>query len=129
MKHFLLLLLSCIAISAILHAQKWQSRGIGGGGALFVPSINPDNDKEFYVACDVSAMYHTYSFGHYYETVPFTQFQATTRCTASQNILRKILGLRHLRPYMMYIKRRISPMQGFFRTLRMGVCFFQMTKV
>jgi photosystem II stability/assembly factor-like uncharacterized protein len=96
MKHVYLFLLSCIAISPILHAQKWQSRGIGGGGALFVPSINPDNDKEFYVACDVSAMYHTYSFGHYYDTVPFTQFQATTRCkisfTSDPNVL---YSLRH----------------------------------
>ncbi len=32
----------------------FSPRGIGGGGALFFPSINPANDNEFYVSCDMS---------------------------------------------------------------------------
>ena len=53
----------------------WQSRGVGGGGALYSPSINPANDSEYYVACDMSELFHTTDFGNSYSVVNFAQLQ------------------------------------------------------
>ncbi len=60
-----------------LQAQtlNFQARGVGGGGALFFPKINPANDKEFYVACDMSQLFHTTDFGRSYNQIPFQQLQ------------------------------------------------------
>jgi len=53
----------------------WQSRGVGGGGALFCPSINPANEDECYVACDMSGLYHTTDFGLSWQTLDFRAIQ------------------------------------------------------
>ena len=42
----------CVALSAQVPSQ-WISHGAGGGGALFAPSINPGNDNEYYLSCDM----------------------------------------------------------------------------
>ncbi len=55
---------------------SWASRGVGGGGALFSPSINPANPNEYYVACDLSALFHSTDFGQAYDVVDFNQLQA-----------------------------------------------------
>ena len=66
----LLLILLC-ALSAVCYPQpaNFYPRGIGGGGALFFPSINPANDNEFYVSCDMSELFHTTDFGLNYSQV------------------------------------------------------------
>lgn len=56
--------------------QSWTSLGVGGGGALFSPSINPANDNEYYVACDMSELFHTTDFGLSYDQVHFSKIQA-----------------------------------------------------
>jgi photosystem II stability/assembly factor-like uncharacterized protein len=63
-------------VFAILLAQPttWNPRGVGGGGALFSPSINPSNNNEYYIACDMSELFHSTDFGHSYSQVPFSQF-------------------------------------------------------
>ena len=72
-----LLYLFVIAIytqfSTHLFAQDvlWESRGIGGGGALFSPSVNPLNSNEMYITCDMTGMYHTTNSGVNWETLPF----------------------------------------------------------
>ena len=53
----------------------WQSRGVGGGGALYSPSINPASDAEYYVASDMSELYHTTDFGNSYAIVNAAQVQ------------------------------------------------------
>lgn len=55
---------------------QFQNRGPGGGGALFAPSINPANDSEYYVACDMSELFHTTNFGASYSLVHFATMQA-----------------------------------------------------
>lgn len=55
---------------------SWESRGVGGGGALYSPSINPANDNEYYVACDMSELFHTTDFGNTYSTINFGNVQA-----------------------------------------------------
>jgi hypothetical protein len=66
----------CLFTSAFLSAQptSWNARGVGGGGALFSPSINPGNTSEYYIACDMSEMFHTTDFGVTYSQLPFSQF-------------------------------------------------------
>ena len=68
----------CLFATAVLSAQVpavWRSRGVGAGGALYSPSINPANDHEYYLASDMSELYHTTDFGNSYSIVNFTQIQ------------------------------------------------------
>lgn len=51
----------------------FTSKGIGGGGALFSPSINPANNNEYYIACDMGELFHTTNFGLSYEQVNYQQ--------------------------------------------------------
>jgi len=54
---------------------NWQSRGIGGGGSLFAPSINPANHNEVYIACDMGELFHSTNAGQQWGEVNFTQIQ------------------------------------------------------
>ena len=67
----------------LLHAQptSFSPRGIGGGGALFFPTINPANDNEYYVACDMSELFHTTDFGRHYDQVDFQKLQCFNTST------------------------------------------------
>ncbi len=67
----LLLFISTLCAQPI----TWASRGPGGGGALFSPAINPANNDEYYVACDLSAVFHTTDYGLHYNLVHFNQLQ------------------------------------------------------
>lgn len=71
-----ILLTTFILNSLLLFAQptSWNPRGIGGGGALFSPSINPGDSSEYYIACDMSELFHTTNFGLSYSQVSFLQF-------------------------------------------------------
>ena len=60
---------------SIAQPTTWQARGVGGGGSLFYPTINPANDNEFYIACDMSELFHSTDFGNTYSQVPFTKLQ------------------------------------------------------
>lgn len=76
---FTLLSIAIILFLSTIYSQpliNWQPRGVGGGGALFFPTINPANDNEFYVACDMSEMFHSTDFGNSYSQIPFTKLQA-----------------------------------------------------
>jgi hypothetical protein len=67
------LTLTTICFGAV--PSTFGPRGVGGGGALFCPSINPANDNEYYVACDMSELFHTTDFGASYSLMPFQQIQ------------------------------------------------------
>lgn len=76
-----LLSLLC-AITSFTYAQPtFSPRGPGGGGALFFPTINPANDNEFYVSCDMSQLFHSTDFGLNYSQVPFQKLQVFNTST------------------------------------------------
>ena len=75
-------ILMCLSFSNVLaQPNSWQSRGVGGGGSLFYPTINPLNDNEFYVACDMSQLFHSTDFGNSYTQIPFTRLQVGSSST------------------------------------------------
>lgn len=78
------LLLSVLFIHTLATGQVpnyWQPRGIGGGGALFFPTINPANDDEFFVSCDMSELFHSTDFGLSYSQIDFTRLQVFNTST------------------------------------------------
>lgn len=68
---FLLLLNS---VSVFCQPTSFISKGVGGGGALFSPSINPVNNQELYFSCDMSELFHSTDFGESYAQVHFKEF-------------------------------------------------------
>jgi hypothetical protein len=54
---------------------SWESHGIGGGGALFSPSINPANHDEIYLACDMSELFHSTDDGATWNMLNYMQIQ------------------------------------------------------
>jgi photosystem II stability/assembly factor-like uncharacterized protein len=71
---FLVLLIFSFALAQT--PLQWNSRGPGGGGALFAPGINPGNDNEYYLSCDMGEVFHTTDFGLSYSIVDFRALQA-----------------------------------------------------
>lgn len=61
------------ARAAALAPPVFQSRGVGGGGALFAPSFSPHQSQGLYVACDMSELFHTDNVGASWQVVPFGQ--------------------------------------------------------
>jgi photosystem II stability/assembly factor-like uncharacterized protein len=73
MRVLALLSATILVSSGCLIAQpaSFSPRGAGGGGAMFTPRFNPANDNEFYVACDMSELFHTTDFGNSYTQLDF----------------------------------------------------------
>lgn len=67
----LLLAFAALQFPHFLVSQNFISHGIGGGGALFSPSINPIIHSENYLASDLGGLYHTYDGN--YDVVHFTE--------------------------------------------------------
>ncbi len=78
MKKYYCILCLFFGCLTIIKAQpsSFSSKGIGGGGALFALSINPANNNEYYVACDMGELFHTTDFGQTYNQVNFQQLIA-----------------------------------------------------
>ena len=54
---------------------SWKTTGIGGGGALYSPSINPANHNEIYMGCDMSELFHSTDMGVTWNEVNFLTLQ------------------------------------------------------
>src|SRR6266487_857645 len=50
---------------------RFISRGPGGGGAFFGPSINPFNPDDLWIGSDMSDLFHSTDFGRTWDTVDF----------------------------------------------------------
>jgi len=84
MKKFLLLSILCVSLFCSPSSGQQQTfipKGIGGGGALFFPKINPANENEFYISCDMSQLFHSTDFGKSYSQIPHTQLQVFNTST------------------------------------------------
>jgi photosystem II stability/assembly factor-like uncharacterized protein len=75
----LLFILCCASVWA--QPASFAPKGIGGGGAMFFAKINPANDNDFYVSCDMSELFHSTDFGKSYSQVPFTKLQVFNTST------------------------------------------------
>ena len=76
---------------AIAQTISWNTTGIGGGGALFSPAVNPTDANEFYVACDMSEVFHTTTDGAAYNIEDFRQlrgFHNSKVCFTSNPLIR-----------------------------------------
>lgn len=73
-KQFFVYVFTFMGFTIGAQPSYFESRGVGGGGALFSPSINPQNPTEFYISCDMSELFKTSNFGMNFSQVHFTQF-------------------------------------------------------
>ncbi len=78
---FYVCMLSLTANFVFAQPDKFVSKGIGGCGAMFFPTINPANDNEYYIACDMSQLFHTTDFGATYSQVHFSKLQVFNSST------------------------------------------------
>ena len=53
----------------------WQSRGIGGGGALYSPTWSPFDSDEIFMATDMSPVFHTEDCGRTWHALPFSELR------------------------------------------------------
>ncbi len=87
----MLALFFCCATTVALIPTQWESRGIGGGGAMFALSLNPDDHREFFAGCDMSELFHSTDGGEHYTVVPFLQangnHHSTVRFTKVNGLL------------------------------------------
>ncbi|MBC7383391.1 MAG: T9SS type A sorting domain-containing protein [Bacteroidia bacterium] len=77
---FVLALLTNL-INTNAQPTSFATKGIGGGGALFFPTINPANDSEFYVSCDMSELFHSTNYGLSYSQIHFLKLQVFNTST------------------------------------------------
>ena len=81
MRRMLIFFYCCYAYSCYADTPwLWQSRGVGGGGALFSPSFSPHNPDELFVACDMSELFHTTNMARRWDPVDFREIQGNRPC-------------------------------------------------
>ena len=71
--------------------RTWESRGAGGGGALFSPRFNPHQAGQLYVACDMSELFRGSDDGAAWELVDFRQIQGNRDCAVQFTSLSNVL--------------------------------------
>lgn len=82
-----------IVVTNTLVAQisNWESRGIGGGGALYYPRVNPHNTDELYIACDMGDLFHSLDQGLSWKIVDFRNLKtgrmANIQFTSNPDVL------------------------------------------
>jgi len=75
MRYTTLLTAALLSCAALAQPATWSARGVGGGGALFSPAVNPANGSEFFIACDMSELFHSTNAGQSWSQVHFTELQ------------------------------------------------------
>jgi hypothetical protein len=79
MKYLLTYLLFISSGFIAAQPTSFASRGIGGGGAMFAMSVNPADNDEYYAACDMGELFHTFNFGESYNQVHFNQLKSSIK--------------------------------------------------
>jgi len=70
------IIISVFMQSGTSQPSQWLSNGLGGGGALFSPSISPFNNNEVYIVCDMGGIYHSGDTGNTWQTLDFRQISS-----------------------------------------------------
>ncbi|MDA1018556.1 MAG: hypothetical protein O3A00_29375, partial [Planctomycetota bacterium] len=65
-------------------AEQFVPRGISGGGALYFPSFSPHNPDEFYLATDMSQMFHSVNGGESWDFSTFNELRWSNRINGVQ---------------------------------------------
>jgi|GEM_PF-572163 len=85
------LLMMSVLSSHAAQPSVWNSRGVGGGGALFGASLSPFDPNAIWIASDMSDMFTTVNLGQSWTTVPHQQLQvfrnSVVQFTNDPNIL------------------------------------------
>src|SRR5712691_12992110 len=71
---FVLVIIATLFVAGVAMASppaRFVSRGPGGGGAFFAPSINPFNPDDVWIGSDMSDLFHSTDFGRTWDTVSF----------------------------------------------------------
>ncbi len=94
----LLLAIFTIYNNQIIFSQPltWESRGIGGGGAIQNPSISPFNSKRVILSCDMSQMFETKDFGDNWNTFNFNNLPGGIRakvCFTNDSTILYAIGI------------------------------------
>ena len=69
------IVLLVLPLTLLSQPATFSPKGIGGGGSVFRPSINPANDNEFYISCDMSELFHSSDFGNSYSQLNQSKLQ------------------------------------------------------
>ncbi|MCP3930054.1 MAG: hypothetical protein GY705_13250 [Bacteroidetes bacterium] len=91
--HFFLVVHFTLVAASTCFAQfsYFRSSGVGGGSAMFHPSISPHDNQIIYVASDVNGMFYTTDGGVSWEIIPSKDLVATTESkvnfTSEPNVL------------------------------------------
>jgi len=81
MKKILPVFLLALCFAGFSQPVSFSPKGVGGGGSLYFPKFNPDNDNEFYVSCDMSELFHSTDFGNSYTQVHYSKLQVFSNST------------------------------------------------
>lgn len=70
------LILAATAAWAPAQEQVFQPMGVGGGGAIFAPSVSPYDSNFMLISTDMGGCYRSYDGGKSWTQIPFTQLAA-----------------------------------------------------
>jgi hypothetical protein len=85
------LFMTILGHPTLAEQTQWESRGIGGGGALFSPSLSPHDPAVITMATDMTGVFRTEDFGARWTTLPFRTLRGGgdthVRFTADPSVL------------------------------------------
>ena len=67
------------ALAASAQPSVWVSRGPGGGGALYTPTLSPHQPAEAFLTCDMSGAYRTTDCGVSWALLDFAEIRGATQ--------------------------------------------------
>src|SRR5438067_8644566 len=73
---FAIIVIAGSSFDLLAQPTQFDSRGPGGGGALFASSFNPTDPNEIYIGCDMSEIFHTTDLGTSWNILDFRQIQS-----------------------------------------------------
>jgi len=63
-----------------LYSQTFHQIGLSGGGAIFVPAINPNDKNTMFASCDMSGFYRTTDGGTSWSVIDYHQISNVSAC-------------------------------------------------